>query len=193
LPALAQARAKARQTSCLNNLKQVYLGFALFAQDNEGKIPPPEGTIDDPSVAENHPFCYINWTNFIRPVLEPGLDPDDIQDWPISMDSIYYCPNAKNAVLKFQNDNSLPVAPHTCYIIHTVPRPDIYTYPERSVKDKFLDGNFILTEDGREFTGASNIWLLKDPPEGSSGWTPFLHSGGVNVLYLDGHALWEKL
>jgi prepilin-type N-terminal cleavage/methylation domain-containing protein/prepilin-type processing-associated H-X9-DG protein len=191
LPALSQARAKARQASCLNNLKQLYLGFALYAQNYDGKVPPPE---DVTGMAELYPFCYINWTNFIRPILEPNLDPDDIPSWPVSMNSVYYCPEAKNAVLKFQEDNSLPIAPHTCYIIHTAP-PSTTDYPEMSVKGKFLDGNFTLTEvDDRQYFGASNIWLLEDPSVGGSfGWEGVLHSGGINVLYLDGHATWEKL
>ncbi len=35
LPALAQAREKARQTSCLNNLKQTGVAVQLYADDNE--------------------------------------------------------------------------------------------------------------------------------------------------------------
>jgi len=35
LPALAQAREKARQTSCLNNLKQMGVAVQLYADDNE--------------------------------------------------------------------------------------------------------------------------------------------------------------
>ena len=32
-PVFARAREKARQTSCLSNLKQIGLGFLMYAQD----------------------------------------------------------------------------------------------------------------------------------------------------------------
>ncbi|MDD2706950.1 MAG: DUF1559 domain-containing protein [Verrucomicrobiae bacterium] len=38
-PALAQAREKARQIVCINNLKQCGLGLMLYTKDNEGWIP----------------------------------------------------------------------------------------------------------------------------------------------------------
>lgn len=38
LPALASAKAKAQQTRCLNNLKQIGLASLMYAQDNEGRI-----------------------------------------------------------------------------------------------------------------------------------------------------------
>lgn len=39
LPALARAKAKAQRIACVSNLKQVTLGFKLWANDNEGKYP----------------------------------------------------------------------------------------------------------------------------------------------------------
>src|SRR5688572_24308861 len=38
-PVFAQARAKARQTACLNNLKQLGLGVMLYAQDYDERLP----------------------------------------------------------------------------------------------------------------------------------------------------------
>ena len=41
LPALSKARAKARQTSCINNLKQLGLAFNMYFNDFEGWLPYP--------------------------------------------------------------------------------------------------------------------------------------------------------
>ncbi len=38
-PSLNQARAKAQLTACKSNIRQIGLGFAMFAGDNEGKMP----------------------------------------------------------------------------------------------------------------------------------------------------------
>jgi hypothetical protein len=38
-PVFARAREKARQTLCLNNLKQLGLGFAQYITDHDGAIP----------------------------------------------------------------------------------------------------------------------------------------------------------
>src|SRR5262245_52926152 len=38
LPALANAKARAQQTKCLNDLKQLGLATLMYAQDNEGQV-----------------------------------------------------------------------------------------------------------------------------------------------------------
>ncbi len=39
LPALTRAREKARETVCINNLKQIGLGVILYADDNDSSLP----------------------------------------------------------------------------------------------------------------------------------------------------------
>ena len=46
LPALANAKRKAIQTACLSNLKQTYLGFKMWTDDNNDWLPPGEGAIE---------------------------------------------------------------------------------------------------------------------------------------------------
>jgi prepilin-type N-terminal cleavage/methylation domain-containing protein len=39
LPALSKAKSKGTQVACANNLKQLALGYHMYAADNEGKLP----------------------------------------------------------------------------------------------------------------------------------------------------------
>jgi prepilin-type N-terminal cleavage/methylation domain-containing protein/prepilin-type processing-associated H-X9-DG protein len=44
LPALNQAREKARRANCLSNLKQIGLGIAMYADNYNGRVPLDNGT-----------------------------------------------------------------------------------------------------------------------------------------------------
>jgi len=55
LPTLSSAKAKGKQISCMNNLKQLGLGFQMYAADNEGRLPEntPVGPGNNPWVLGN--------------------------------------------------------------------------------------------------------------------------------------------
>src|SRR5438552_2414239 len=39
LPALAKAKSKAKQTACINNLRQIGIGTIMYLSDNTGRYP----------------------------------------------------------------------------------------------------------------------------------------------------------
>jgi prepilin-type N-terminal cleavage/methylation domain-containing protein len=65
LPALAKAKAKAYQTQCLNNLKQIGLAFQMYADDNVDFCPGPlqrevyAGYNGSPTYYQNFPVNYL--------------------------------------------------------------------------------------------------------------------------------------
>jgi len=65
LPALSKARAKARHISCINNLKQMGLSFAMYSGDNDDFYLPL-----NMSDSTMEPFANARWTGewyLIRP------------------------------------------------------------------------------------------------------------------------------
>jgi prepilin-type N-terminal cleavage/methylation domain-containing protein len=42
LPALSRAKERAKRITCANHLKQIGIGIALYSNDNNDKIPPPQ-------------------------------------------------------------------------------------------------------------------------------------------------------
>ena len=69
LPALSQAREKARTISCTNNVKQMMLGIILYADDHNSSI--PYGQFDEPVVRYwNHkilPYVGNSTATFVCP------------------------------------------------------------------------------------------------------------------------------
>ena len=57
LPALAKARQKAHQTACLNNQKQLGLGFMMYADDYDDVMPSDSSR----SLGISHPEDWVWW------------------------------------------------------------------------------------------------------------------------------------
>jgi prepilin-type processing-associated H-X9-DG protein len=64
----AQAREKARQATCLSNLKQLALGVLMYQQDNDEYYPVGENTTSDSANAAANDFS--NWQVTILPYLK---------------------------------------------------------------------------------------------------------------------------
>ena len=58
LPALAKAKQKAQATSCMNNLKQLQLGWRMYADDNKDQLM-PVGGIPELVVTVNPTFAAL--------------------------------------------------------------------------------------------------------------------------------------
>jgi prepilin-type N-terminal cleavage/methylation domain-containing protein len=65
LPAVAQAKAKARTTACLSNAKQWGLAFLMSTEDNDGVVP-EEGTTTQPIA---HSQNRVAWYEVVPPSL----------------------------------------------------------------------------------------------------------------------------
>ncbi|MEA3402959.1 MAG: DUF1559 domain-containing protein [Armatimonadota bacterium] len=60
-PVFAKARAKARQTACLSNLKQIGMAVLMYAQDYDGTFTPSDQHCDPPN--------YV-WSQLIEPYVK---------------------------------------------------------------------------------------------------------------------------
>lgn len=90
LPSLSRVKLKARQTKCIGNLKQVGLAFILYANDNEGQLPPLNsgGPFRDPSF----PHDPTGW--WYR-ILSDGKYLSDVR----VKNGVWRCPNVSDADL----------------------------------------------------------------------------------------------
>src|ERR1041385_6092345 len=62
LPALARAKEKSKQTSCLNNLRQMGIAIFLYADDNQDRLPPPLYDPDQfPGIGPYNSYLLFGW------------------------------------------------------------------------------------------------------------------------------------
>ena len=81
-PALAGAQAKAKRTTCLNNLKQIDVAFELYAGENQDKLPTVPNTTFG-GVATNI------WALFYKPLVMKYVG---LMGAPSPQDKIFDCP-----------------------------------------------------------------------------------------------------
>ena len=85
LPALAQAKVKARQANCRSNQHQIGLALLMYADDSKGWLPETTHTYGTGSDATNHIWIYT---------LKPYLG---------NVDQIRACPSDRQGRIRFTN------------------------------------------------------------------------------------------
>lgn len=65
LPALSKAKSRAQTTTCLNNMKQWSLGFRMYADDSNDRVPEEGNTVLPIYAPEN----YEAWYNAVAPTI----------------------------------------------------------------------------------------------------------------------------
>jgi prepilin-type processing-associated H-X9-DG protein len=167
-PVFARAREKAKQTSCLSNVKQLMLGVMMYAQDYDDMLCPGAwwyygGT------------SQMTWYRAIGPYLKN--------------DQILRCPSIPKSFLGYgwnQNDFGYSGDPDRgwCTCLSEI------EHPATSI---LLGDNMDLdnpARPGREvylYRRSGGEWP-HDPPR-----LPARHNGGGNMGLCDGHAKWYPL
>ena len=79
LPALSKAKGLAQRTACLNNLKQLTLGWTLYSGDNDESLPPNH---EDVRIGGGQAGAHSDspsWVTGNCPVKNLKMNPDEKQ------------------------------------------------------------------------------------------------------------------
>ena len=109
LPALQKARERARQTTCLNNLKQIHLAMALYADNNDGYILP--------NIVN---ATFSSWVTLLNPYIS-GRTTTAIDQ---QENKLFYCPSNK---LEGQSGSSLGF--YSNYATNAIMMPSLPSRP----------------------------------------------------------------
>jgi prepilin-type N-terminal cleavage/methylation domain-containing protein/prepilin-type processing-associated H-X9-DG protein len=167
-PVFAKAREKARQSSCLSNLKQMGLAFLQYVQDYDERMPRannapctyllPNGTV---STSTN-----MLWHYQISPY---------IKNW-----QIYNCPSNSVQLDLANYDSSFGYGYHA-----TEPT---WNLAGRSIGELNVPAETIMLADSSYYLVDWDARVAPDngdPPAA-------IHNEGANVTFCDGHAKWYK-
>jgi prepilin-type N-terminal cleavage/methylation domain-containing protein len=99
-PVFAQAREKARQTTCLSNLKQVGLGFMMYSQDYDEVMPPWTSNACGTLPGGAFGFQYL-FPKLIDPYIKNGAEQTSATGGDLK--GVWACPTTKASLSSFSN------------------------------------------------------------------------------------------
>lgn len=200
-PVFAQAREKARQASCLSNLKQLGIGFEMYKQDYDGVYPisRARNAADPPTSPADE---TIAWPESIAPYNKNGKV--TLADGTVAFNQgVYHCPG----------DASRGIGPS--YGVNSW-----FEYGFAETTMNYPAATVVLAEKRSDIEGEHFVWWVAPWPA----WPPTLntpiiatdeavnkitplspeaqqeaglqtrrHSNGANWLFADAHVKWAKL
>jgi prepilin-type N-terminal cleavage/methylation domain-containing protein/prepilin-type processing-associated H-X9-DG protein len=218
-PIFAQARAKARQSTCLSNEKQLGLAILGYVQDYEETYPVANYPAPPSVEAGLDANARLHWYNLVEPYIKGGYTRTAASsvtagDGSVTQGqslSIYVCPDYERGSFR-----AFGVNPSWSYVINSnlaPPRaqnpstPDIppawEQQPPSTLADVQAPANVVLVAEGsggRVYTPGNDTGAYPGYPGYNAAKDTSLtyvyardrHSGGANYLLADGHAKWFK-
>ena len=166
-PVFARAREKARQSSCLSNVKQLQLAIMQYVQDYD----------------EMMPTCWTGQTTYEHPYWYEKAEPY------LKNTQVFLCPSARNYTTIAYGYNYMYLGSTSG--TGAVSIADIERPSEMLIFcDSYDDGSA-----GNFHVYAPSAWTIHGGTydENGTGNVDPRHNEGANVGWADGHAKWFKL
>lgn len=189
LPALQSARAKAQSTTCASQLKQQFQAVLLYADVNDGWQVMVDHNANWPASALKH----LNaWSSHLAEYVGYTWDPAD--SWPTAGPPMFNCPTSErtttytwnkkiNSLLSYGINRSL----HVIWTGYGNAKLDSLLYPSETL----LVADLQRVANGKVGSSVINAanWNTSNFgfTDTNSDKYAYRHSGGLNVVYFDGH------
>jgi prepilin-type N-terminal cleavage/methylation domain-containing protein/prepilin-type processing-associated H-X9-DG protein len=216
-PVFAQAREKARQASCLSNIKQIALGTMMYIQDYDETFPK---LVITPPPAPRQSWATFTWQDAVGPYIKNGtisVTWASTNNTPIQLTAggIWLCPSQPDAnartvyggndniftAINYGNGTSGPMPSAKLAQIGRV--ADIVMVSENNEIDQW-DGIGDPRLTGDAYWQCGTVWQCSGP-NSSARWdkdmvgneanvwqwaqtTRYRHNGVANFAFADGHA-----
>jgi prepilin-type N-terminal cleavage/methylation domain-containing protein/prepilin-type processing-associated H-X9-DG protein len=194
-PVFAQAREKARQTSCLSNLKQMGVGLMMYSQDYDEELPPAW-------IGGAFPG-YARWMDVVQPYVK------NTQIFTCTSSNTTYAPVPAGGTVNNVVERNGGYAMNVTYFGDPVanpptPVPDVASKRSRNLAALADPVGTAYVFDFKNGWGSFQcVWeciqgcgwpqppvinTVKPRTLGNGGWLVELHQDKINVLFCDGHA-----
>ncbi|MEN6404788.1 MAG: prepilin-type N-terminal cleavage/methylation domain-containing protein [Armatimonadia bacterium] len=193
-PVFAKAREKARQSSCLSNVRQLGMAWLQYLQDYDETFAPhvtereaPAGTPDTAAARaqysyQNKLLPYIKNTQIFKCPSAPA--------WPSPAPGAWYNADYGNN----ENEALLPSASQQAWYLAN---PDFGVNEKVTVGQIASPANFLLIGDAGRSDGTASRGGMYPQPWAFNVTTQARmlarHNDGANAAYADGHAKWLRV
>jgi prepilin-type N-terminal cleavage/methylation domain-containing protein/prepilin-type processing-associated H-X9-DG protein len=191
-PVFAQAREKARQTTCLSNNKQIGLSVMMYVQDYDETFPPCLTKGQNGQWMGAFPD-YVRYQGFMRSIMDPYIK--NVGLWICPSQHLKgnqfgeYTGYAYNAAYLggCEQQSKPPFTANPPAALATIQAPaqtvlGVENWP--SANRAYPPSNKCVTSEL-----AKAWWAHWFAPENQEKWR---HNDGMTVLLVDGHAKWFK-
>jgi len=192
-PVFAQARAKARQTACLSNQKQIGTGLMLYTQDYDETLP---GNTDGEAACGHSGGNAATSLGFMQPYSAARRDlwnvvPRDVQPYLKNV-QVFRCPQSapRTGSPTYADTVTTAGGGSSSYLFNGVvgqrplavmPAPaDLVYVREENFANRYASQRPYRNRTNGLYYGAN--WNSYD----------LMHNDGGNLLFCDGHAKWQK-
>jgi prepilin-type processing-associated H-X9-DG protein len=186
LPALQSARAQAQQVACSSNMRQIFLGFRMYADAHRGRLPPTVAPYLRPSGSGyDFPTWNLHLTKY-DPLIGGWQAPTNY----LQSQNVYVCPADPFASVFRGNYGMNGRMTAEDWGTGPLPRRHPHASQHGSWPNIWYHYNLNKT------VLPSEMYLLGDTPAGTytffneaTGRPAFRHRKRVNVLFHDGHVV----
>lgn len=185
-PVFAQAREKARQTSCLSNVKQIGNALTMYAQDYDEALPRSQSG----GLSAANPSR--DWATDLVPYIKAGGSQDAAQvnatlaasrpDLFTANQPFYQCPS------KAESRDNRGFRRGYAYNFWLAPTGN--NDPSYTLSDIKAPADHLAFAE--VFGEVDRIWNFKTPLTDPRFFPEARHSDGLNIAFSDGHAKWAK-
>jgi len=171
-PVFARAREKARQTSCLSNMKQISLGIVMYAQDYDETMVRNATAVYDFEAPDGTPIHIVPQSAMLWMYLTyPYVKNVDIYNCPSYSDK--WSPSAYDGSCGYGKNT------HLSNVAMASIKEPVQTVLVLDCNYYLADWDVVADPDGS--TGSDNAREPRD-----------CHNEGANYGFCDGHAKWMK-